>query len=90
MLLNPLRFRLKCIAAIFVSAVQSNVAFAMVSIIYTDDALGRVATALYDNGTCIVYSYDANGNRTAQTITTSGNPTTPVWGTGSWGCFIWS
>ena len=92
MLLNPLRFRLKCIAAIFVSAVflQSNVAFAMVSIIYTYDALGRVATALYDTGTCIVYSYDANGNRTAQTITTSGNPTTPVWGTGSWGCFIWS
>jgi len=72
------------------SLLQGTAVLAAVSIIYTYDALGRVATARYDNGTCIVYTYDANGNRTAQTITTSGNPTTPVWGTGSWGCFIWS
>lgn len=63
---------------------------ATVSILYTYDALGRVAAALYDDGTCVVYTYDANGNRTAQTITTNGNPPTPTWGTGTWGCFKWS
>jgi YD repeat-containing protein len=61
-----------------------------VSAQYTYDQLGRVATALYDNGTCIAYTYDANGNRTAQTFTTSGTPASPVWGSGVWGCFPWT
>ena len=60
------------------------------SVIYTYDAVGRVATALYDNNVCVVYTYDANGNRTARTITAGGAPTTAVWGTGVWGCFRWS
>lgn len=57
---------------------------------YGYDAVGRLATALYDNGTCIAYSYDAAGNRTAQTISASGAPQTPNWGTGTWGCFNWT
>ena len=58
---------------------------------YTYDPVGRLATALYDNGTCVAYSYDAAGNRTAQTITAaSGAPQTPNWGTGTWGCFFWT
>jgi YD repeat-containing protein len=57
---------------------------------YTYDQLGRVTTALYDNGTCIAYTYDANGNRTAQSFTTSGTPASPVWGSGVWGCFPWT
>lgn len=60
------------------------------SVIYTYDQVGRVTTALYDNNVCVVYSYDANGNRTTQTITASGSPNTPSWGTGVFGCFRWS
>jgi hypothetical protein len=55
---------------------------------YTYDLSGRVTTALYDNGMCIVYTYDAAGNRTAQTSTSWGTP--PAWGSGVWGCFVWT
>jgi len=37
-------------------------------ITYTYDALGRVLTATYDNGTKIFYNYDAAGNRTTQGV----------------------
>jgi YD repeat-containing protein len=59
------------------------------SVAYTYDALGRVATVSYDTGVCIIYAYDANGNRTAETIAV-GSPNTAVWGTGVWGCFVWT
>lgn len=36
---------------------------------YTYDALGRVKTATYSNGTVITYAYDAAGNRTSQVTT---------------------
>jgi hypothetical protein len=38
----------------------------------------------------VVYTYDANGNRLSQTITVSGGPTAPTWGTAVWGCFTWT
>lgn len=60
------------------------------SVSHTYDPLGRIATALYDNGVCIAYVYDANGNRTAQTNTASTGPETAVWGSGTWGCFAWT
>lgn len=63
---------------------------ATASIYYTYDPLGRVITARYDNGTCIVYAYDAAGNRTAQTNSFNAGPETPTWGTGTWGCFLWT
>jgi YD repeat-containing protein len=59
------------------------------SVAYTYDALGRVATVSYDTGVCIIYSYDANGNRTQQTINV-GSASSAVWGTGVWGCFTWT
>jgi YD repeat-containing protein len=40
---------------------------------YTYDALGRLVQVTYDNGTTIVYSYDAAGNRTAKSITCGGS-----------------
>jgi len=55
------------------------------SVAYSYDALGRLITASYDTGVCIVYEYDANGNRTKETI----NVTTPG-STGVWGCFDWN
>lgn len=54
------------------------------SVLYTYDALGRLATASYDTGICIAYTYDANGNRLSESILvpSSGD-------TGVWGCFNW-
>ncbi|WP_332772048.1 hypothetical protein [Phenylobacterium sp.] len=63
---------------------------ASASITYGYDALGRIGAAYYDNGTCIAFSYDAVGNRTAQSNTTAGAPGTSTWGGGSWGCFQWA
>ena len=59
------------------------------SVAYTYDALGRITTASYDTGVCILYTYDANGNRLTQTVNVNtGNSTN--WGTGVWGCFNWT
>jgi uncharacterized protein RhaS with RHS repeats len=55
------------------------------SVAYTYDALGRVTTASYDTGVCIVYKYDANGNRISETINV-----TAAGATGVWGCFNWN
>jgi YD repeat-containing protein len=55
------------------------------SVVYTYDALGRIATASYDTGVCIGYTYDANGNRTSQKILV-----TNASSTGVWGCFNWN
>ena len=60
-----------------------------VAVIYTYDSAGRITTALYDNATCVMFSYDANGNRTAKVVTT-GNPANLTWGSGTWGCSKWS
>jgi len=38
------------------------------TIAYTYDALGRLATVTYSDGTVITYSYDAAGNRTAYVV----------------------
>jgi hypothetical protein len=38
---------------------------------------------------CVALSYDLNGNRTAQSVTTVGSGSTN-WGSGSFGCFVWS
>lgn len=55
---------------------------------YNYDAAGRLVTARYDNGMCIVYVYDQNGNRTSQTNSTAS--ASANWGTGVWGCFVWT
>jgi YD repeat-containing protein len=57
---------------------------------FTYDPAGRVTTAVYDNGTCIAYAYDASSNRMSQTNTVFGAPQPLVWGTGVWGCASWT
>lgn len=64
------------------------------SVTYTYDALGRVVTASYDTGVIVIYTYDANGNRTQQVInvntatltwTATSTPcTSNCWGAGLW------
>ena len=55
------------------------------SVVYTYDTLGRLISASYDTGVCIVYSYDANGNRLSERILVTSSS-----GTGVWGCFNWN
>lgn len=64
------------------------------SVVYTYDALGRVTTASYDTGVIIIYSYDANGNRTQQIVNV--NTSTLVWTATTtpctancWGSTVW-
>lgn len=78
------------IISVFIFFNVSSESTAEASVSYTYDGVGRIATALYDNGTCVVYVYDANGNRTQESITSSGAPGTAVWGTGVLGCLKWS
>lgn len=55
------------------------------SVVYTYDPLGRLTTASYDTGVCVIYSYDANGNRLSQIVRVGSG----TGGTGYWGCFNW-
>ena len=57
---------------------------------YGYDQLGQLRSALYDNGACVTYSYDAAGNRTSQETTVSDTPEDATWGSGYWGCFAWT
>jgi YD repeat-containing protein len=74
--------------AAFASAVAA-VSAANGSVAYSYDPLGRVLTASYDTGVCIIYAYDPNGNRTSEVISI-GTASIAVWGTGVWGCFNWA
>ncbi|OAF10259.1 hypothetical protein AXW67_25910 [Bradyrhizobium neotropicale] len=58
------------------------------TVTYSYDLVGRVTSAAYDNGLCIIYAYDANGNRTAQSYSMSSAPTSQNWGSGVWGCYL--
>lgn len=37
---------------------------------------------------CVTFTYDLNGNRTAQAAGTIGSGAT-LWGAGTFGCFVW-
>jgi YD repeat-containing protein len=56
---------------------------ASASVTYTYDSLGRLASAAYDNGTTVYYTYDENGNRLVQAVST--NSSTGTWGSFNWG-----
>ena len=82
--------RISALALALTMGVQAPGEAAGPSVTYTYDQVGRVTTALYDNGVCVVNSYDSNGNRLSRNVLAAGSPNTPVWGTGLLGCFQWS
>lgn len=56
-----------CLLAFFATALPAHAASA--SATYGYDALGRLVTVTYNNGTVITYTYDTAGNRIKQTVT---------------------
>ena len=86
----PRHARMRWGALIFFAFAVLVPSGSIASAIYTYDQLGRLTTAFYDNGVCVAYAYDANGNRTSQINTLGGTPASPIWGSGVWGCFSWT
>ncbi len=81
-------------AALLCAVLLSPASAATGGVVYTYDALGRVSSASYDTGIIIIYSYDANGNRTQQIINV--NTAGLTWSAGSipctsncWGGALW-
>jgi YD repeat-containing protein len=68
------------VAAFFFGCMSAGAACANVT--YTYDNLGRLASAAYDSGVTIYYSYDPNGNRLTQVV--QANSTVGVWGSFNW------
>jgi YD repeat-containing protein len=77
---------------LFVAALASILLYqppANAATTYLYDLVGRLTVIRYDNGVCVAYSYDANGDRTSSS--TALNATGSLkWGASSWGCKIWS
>jgi YD repeat-containing protein len=90
MSIRPRHARMRLGALIFFAFAALVPTGSIASAIYTYDQVGRLTTALYDNGVCVAYAYDANGNRTSQINTLGGTPASPIWGSGVWGCFSWT
>ena len=85
------RIAASAFTALFLLVPEGPIAAQTATYSYTYDLLGRITTASNAaTGLCIAYSYDANGNRTPQVITTAGPTVTAVWGSGVWACFAWS
>ena len=63
--------RVAILMTIFFTVAASPSAWAD-SATYTYDALGRLIQVSYDNGTVVIYSYDAAGNCTGQVVTCGG------------------
>jgi YD repeat-containing protein len=71
------------------AAIILNQAPATAATTYLYDLVGRLTVIRYDNGVCVAYSYDADGDRTSSS--TALNATGPLeWGASAWGCKTWT
>jgi YD repeat-containing protein len=73
-------------AALVISA--PNTASAQTPLLLNLQASQAMMMLIQAGGMCVGYVYDANGNRTAQTVVTIGSTPTQ-WGAGTYGCFLW-
>lgn len=56
---------------------------------YSYDHDGRLSTGLVGGTSCLIYAYDANGNRSSSAVVdTVSSPS--AWGQANWGSFNWS
>ena len=78
--------------ALLVAAIQTAAA-ANGSVTYSYDALGRLTSASYDTGVVVIYTYDANGNRTSEVISVlnglTWSATTSPCTANCWGQSLW-
>ncbi len=63
--------------ALALSASLASAGTAEAASCFDYDDLGRVVAATYENGVRFTYSYDANGNRTATSVSSGQTPTCP-------------
>ncbi|MEA1677478.1 RHS repeat domain-containing protein [Nitrospirillum sp. BR 11163] len=92
-LLRKLSISLLIVLAFSIAFIKCTAVAANGSATYTYDFLGRVTSVNYDTGAIVYYFYDANGNRTQQTVNVNTQPlclntsahSNPVtWGAGQW------
>lgn len=57
---------------------------------YGYDALGRISSVRYEDGLCVIYSYDRNGNIIRQIANAAPLETSMLWGSDNWTNFAWS
>ena len=76
------------IAALGLWPIESSMA-ADASVTYQYDATGRLIAASYNNGLCITYTYDLNGNRLSETTGPCSTAGTGVWGSFNWNQAPW-
>jgi len=57
---------------------------------YGYDLLGQIATVRYENGLCVIYTYDKNGNIVRQIGNAAPTETAVLWGSDTWPDFAWS
>lgn len=88
-MISPMRLMKSLLTTAAISSIFCPSAQAQVPTVqFGYDLAGRVASALYDDGTCVTYTYDSVGNRTAQV--NSSTIGSSIWGSGAWGCSSWS
>lgn len=80
--------RSTAVLALFGALALSGAVQADSSVTFGYDQTGRVSSAAYDNGLCVVYAYDQAGNRTAQSFVMSSTSAQQYWGSGVWGCYL--
>lgn len=77
-------------AALALSLLPSRAVEARGIMIPLDVQLSSAIIMMVGSGSsCVTFSYDLNGNRTSQAVSTIGSGGV-LWGAGAFGCFIWA
>jgi hypothetical protein len=85
-LLNRIALSLLAVALVIAAPATAS---AQSHLLFNLQASQAMLLLIQAGSVCVTYVYDANGNRTAQSVTTIGAGPTQ-WGAGTYGCFVWS